>query len=83
MAFALFGERNSEDLSGVGGVGRVIFFKTYVPSVGHMPALSNADWIFFSVNALSQDLLNFGQKKAFVIAICPPDSFIIWSSSNE
>jgi hypothetical protein len=43
MAFADFGDRKSEALLGVEGVGREIFFKTSVLSVGQMPLLQNAD----------------------------------------
>ena len=55
----------------------------WMPLVGQMPALQKADCMLSLVNALSQALLNIGQKKLLDIEIVPALSFIIVSSSIE
>ena len=61
--------------------GQEMPLRTLTLFVGHIPVLQKADWIFFSVNALSYALLNIGQKKALVIETRPPPLFI--NSSNS
>jgi hypothetical protein len=52
-------------------VERLIVLITVLPSVGQIPDLRKADWIFSSVKALSNTILNLGQKSPFVIPIIP------------
>ena len=61
--------------------GRAIALITWMLSVGQMPALRNADYMLFSVNALSNATLKIGQKKDLVIITVPVLSSIIRSSS--
>ena len=83
MAFALFRVRKPVDFSGDMATRRVIVLIILVPLVSQMPDLQNADYIFFSINALSQDRLNIGQNKPFNIIMYPIKSFINSLSSQE